>query len=336
MNLLTGEMGDSKKLNTLLSQARSFIMGVAMLLIMLFHNAFGALGKVERLFSIYGHWGVDIFIFLSGFGLYHALARTKGTSIKNFYLRRLTRLMPAAVPAGVCLYVLGYASWWGLAGLNLWYVRTILVLYLIAPVVYNLIIRYSPGYVVAGGVYVSTLGVLIGKFLLSACPPEVYTALVWTLARLSAFVIGLCIARVNWDVKALCNWRYILFCVVGLAALLYLHYLRYITGSFSDYLHLLPYVLLSLIIPGCCLVLAVVYRVTPDFIRKIVIFFGTYSLEIYLVHEAIFKAVAALDIAAGLKLLLAYGVSAILALVLHYVAVWVLRAVRALASLRCA
>ena len=74
----------------------------------------------------------------------------------------------------------------------------------------------------------------------------------------------------------------------------------------------------------------------PDFLRKIVIFFGTYSLEIYLVHEAIFKAVAALDIAAGLKLLLAYGVSALLALVLHYVAVWVLRAIRALASLRCA
>ena len=77
-------------------------------------------------------------------------------------------------------------------------------------------------------------------------------------------------------------------------------------------------------------------KVTPDFIRKIVIFFGTYSLEIYLVHEAIFKAVAALDIAAGLKLLLAYGVSALLALVLHYVAVWVLRAIRALASHRCA
>lgn len=320
----------------LLSQSRSFIMGVAMLLIMLFHNAFGTLGKLERLFSIYGHWGVDIFIFLSGFGLYHALARTKETSIKSFYLRRLTRLMPAAVLAGVCLYVQGYASWWGLVGLNLWYVRTILVLYLIAPVVYNLIIRYSPGYVVAGGVCVSTLGVLTGIFLLFTYSPVVYTTLVWTLARLSAFVIGFCIARVNWDVKELCNWRYILFCGVGLAALLYLHYLRYMTGSFSDYLHLLPYVLLSLIIPGCCLLLAGVYRVTPEFLRKIVIFFGTYSLELYLVHEAIFKAVAALDIAAGLKFLLAYGVSAILALVLHFVVVLVLRALHALSSLRCA
>ena len=57
-----------------LSKFRSEIMGLACLWVILHHNSFDwpkALEALER-FALYGNLGVDIFLLLSGVGLYFA------------------------------------------------------------------------------------------------------------------------------------------------------------------------------------------------------------------------------------------------------------------------
>lgn len=55
-------------------------MGLLMLIIMLFHNQFGVLGEWGRFIALYGHWAVDAFLFLSGFGLFYALNKERDYS----------------------------------------------------------------------------------------------------------------------------------------------------------------------------------------------------------------------------------------------------------------
>ena len=66
---------NTQTLSSIIARSRTFLMGLAMIVIMLFHNSFGVLGYFALPFSVYGHWGVDVFIFLSGFGIYHALKK---------------------------------------------------------------------------------------------------------------------------------------------------------------------------------------------------------------------------------------------------------------------
>ena len=60
-----------------LSKFRSEIMGLACLWVMFHHNAFDWPNALEALkrFSLYGNLGVDIFLLLSGVGLYYAWAK---------------------------------------------------------------------------------------------------------------------------------------------------------------------------------------------------------------------------------------------------------------------
>ena len=71
---------------SLLSRYRTYIMGVAMICIMLFHQ--GWITQPLGLFQLYGCHGVDIFFFVSGFGVYFSLQKH---TLWDFYKRRIKR-----------------------------------------------------------------------------------------------------------------------------------------------------------------------------------------------------------------------------------------------------
>lgn len=84
-----------------LEKYRSAIMGAAILWVMAYHShiSFSSL----PLFSFAadnirsnGFGGVDIFLFVSGFGLYHSLS--VNSDQLAFYQRRLTRIFPPYLP----------------------------------------------------------------------------------------------------------------------------------------------------------------------------------------------------------------------------------------------
>ena len=68
-----------------LSKFRSELMGLACLWVMLHHNYFdwpNALEFLER-FALYGNLGVDIFLLLSGVGLYFAWSNSRRSPIST-------------------------------------------------------------------------------------------------------------------------------------------------------------------------------------------------------------------------------------------------------------
>lgn len=315
-----------REASLLISDARACLMGVFIIVIMLFHNSFGALGPISVPFRLYGHWGVDAFLFLSGFGLYFSLKRSGHSGLLSFYKRRLVRIIPAAVVAGSILYACGMSGWLGLLGLNLWYIRTALVLYLSAPFIYEYMVNRNATWVLVCCTVLGVIGVLVSVPILTHSGFVWQSTVSWTLARLPVFALGMYIARMNFCVRQLMHPAYILFAVLCLFAALYLHRERELQQSFSSYLHLLPYILVAFTMPLCMVLLSLV---NPTKSGGVILgYIGSLSLEFYLVHEAIFGRVSAFSHEAAQKFIEAYGLTAVAAMALHYCCVFLCRLFR--------
>lgn len=130
-----------------ISENRTAIMGLAMLSVMLFHQYFTSTIPFNA-FHNFGNWGVDIFLFLSGMGLVQAINKYP---ILHFYKRRFQRIIPSCILCGTIKYfafmALGssviilkeplHIGWWSVASLDLWFIPTIIILYIISPLLYH-------------------------------------------------------------------------------------------------------------------------------------------------------------------------------------------------------
>ena len=92
----------------LISTERAALMGFAILWVMFFHSAadlsnIPVIGIIKR----FGNLGVDIFLLLSGLGLFYSANKISyennniAACIKNFYIKRLLRIVPATI---VCMF----------------------------------------------------------------------------------------------------------------------------------------------------------------------------------------------------------------------------------------
>ena len=76
----------------LISKFRLELMGFATIWVMLFHfRANMEIAPIDWLSSV-GYGGVDIFLYLSGFGLYYGYSKNENRRI--FYIRRFMRIYP--------------------------------------------------------------------------------------------------------------------------------------------------------------------------------------------------------------------------------------------------
>ena len=152
-----------------LSSERQAIMGFAILWVMFFHSSidcsrFPVIATIKQL----GNLGVDIFLLLSGIGLYYSALKLRGESsvgqqknshwVSQFYRKRIIRILPATI---ICLfpwYLYLYRgqlnqinlprfflnitslSYW-IDGTNRgWYVALTIVMYALYPLMFPLII----------------------------------------------------------------------------------------------------------------------------------------------------------------------------------------------------
>ena len=154
MNLNFKNMKDIVKSMTItISEYRSRIMGLSMLSIMLFHQYFTSIFPFNVFHSL-GFWGVDIFLFLSGMGLVNSIEKN---TTKSYYKRRIVRLLPSCFICGTIKYTIFILlspstlvikkglnlGLWSCASLDLWFIYTIIILYTIAPLLYNLLKKWS-------------------------------------------------------------------------------------------------------------------------------------------------------------------------------------------------
>lgn len=114
-------------------------MGIGILWIMLYHAPEINIVGIREFQSI-GYIGIELFLFLSSFGLFYAFNKNK--SIKYFYKRRFLRILPYYLPilllrvsfdANNINDIFSLSFLWIHAYFKLWYVPFILVLYLITP-----------------------------------------------------------------------------------------------------------------------------------------------------------------------------------------------------------
>lgn len=294
-------------------------MGISMIIIMLFHQHF-----VERaLFnpvSTFGLWGVDIFMFVSGYGCAYSIKKSgrEGHWIRQFYWRRATRIMPAALIAGWIMLpfrdIVGFKDY---VGMHLWYMKVIVIFYAMAPFAYILMFKMKGRVWMLSSVVATLMAIMIYCIY---CIHELPFWNAWDLynlrGRLPAFILGMAIVLLDNHLKINKSW-WAFAASLGLLVGEVIYFNKNDIGfSESNFHFLLP------ALPIFCLVCTVLRRYMSDALVRIVEWFGKYSLELYLVHEFLFAKISTIGSfsVGSIKLIAAFALSTASAALLNFIA----------------
>lgn len=283
----------------LLSKYRSEIMGFAIIWVFLCHIfPYETTFKYDilKIIADFGYAGVDIFLFVSGFGLYHGFS--KYNSKKEFYKKRFLRIVPTYLFfivltliftnrfSLVNLVALFLDLGWYFPGSELpyynWYMSAIMLLYLAFPFYINAFNK-SP---LKATIFTSILTLLLTIFM--AYFGSINSAIFTT--RIPIFLLGIYASFMLK--KGDINIHYKRQICIALITFFFTFF--FIRGSWlSDYKPILVWnygfywIPFILIVPGLLAFLTIIF----DFIAKtfpmilsVLRFFGTISLEIYLIH----------------------------------------------------
>ena len=277
-----------------ISRYRAEQMGAAMLFVILFHVA---LDRGDPFYGLRrcGNVGVDIFLFLSGVGLWFSW--TKTPNVRHFYRRRLMRIVPTWIVCALAFYLPDYLgarrfstslvdligdvtiNWdfWLHDELTFWYVPAIMALYLIAPWYMRLIERHTayrwlPLLMVVWCVMV--------QWVLPIHNTVGHLEIFWS--RVPIFFIGINVGemvRTRQRLPSDSVWLLLLTFVMTFGTCLYLEQVRH--GNFPLFVERMLYIPFTI-----CSVLVMnrIFRRTPEWVNRAFRFVGALSLEAYLIH----------------------------------------------------
>lgn len=290
-----------------LSEYRSQLMGIAAILILICHangNGVEMPAILKRLFT-FGNYGVDIFLLLSGMGMYHSLekAKTINQSIGSWYKRRFIRILVPytliALPYWLYVSIADNSSFVGFIEnfstlsfwtkhQGAWYVALIIPLYLLSPTIYRLC-RKNVG--------IATMLFIIAALtmlpFISLPNNAIINNIVFALSKSPCFFVGFLtgiLIKRNYKIK---NLYIIVLCIITCI----LYKLGDIQGVAIYWILTLPIIYISTIF--------------INFAKRIAIFnstlvlMGTISLESYLTNIYLGDILSTLWV--GSKLL-AYGI----------------------------
>lgn len=270
-----------------ISKFRSELMGWAIVWIMMLHFTFNQI-KPLGFIAQYGFAGVDIFMMVSGLGLYFSLE--KNNDIGYYFKRRFLRIFPTyyMIGGGASIilfhdtfftYLFRYSTigFWINGPSWEWYVPSIVALYIIAPVLKKML---DNGYI--------TLIVIISFFIVAISYCIVANEIVgakdphfFLLYRIPAFFLGMICAF--WIKNKTSMKFFCLLLVIGIPCFVLLfprHHIIYNYKYFS-LLFLLPIFTIFFIILSKYIKL----------LNPILTIIGKASLEIYLVQAIFFNAI---------------------------------------------
>ena len=258
---------------------RPYLMGISIILVFLFHLGLfirrydGVELHLLNNFFGKGHFGVDVFLFLSAYGLSYSINKN---SLKKFYQNRLARIMPTYIVFLVLCISLFFNDSWSVAlryffsavtGLSCitiggfplieWYVPSLIFVYAFFPVINWLskkIVNYKAGSL---SIYLSICIIALHTILYHS-----YIGIYQNLShRIPIILLGsLCF---QFDTKK-DNRKIPLIAILALFGIFLFH------GNYDR---------VTLAIPA---VLYVVGKVQKLPLHNIISIIGKYSLEIYL------------------------------------------------------
>lgn len=320
-----------------ISRHRSAIMGIAMICIILFHVG------VPRQDAFYGvcrmgNIGVDIFLFLSGIGLWYSWTReTSGTQPflrrwLSFYWRRLRRVYPAWLLVASAFYIPRFmahdshspAEWADLIGdvlvnwdfwlndeLTFWYIPATMMLYIFAPP-YMALIRRLPAY--RWLVVAAFMWCIVMQYVTPIHNAVGHIEIFWS--RVPIFFLGINIAagvKADTTLHRHTLWLIILLFGTSLAACVWLEQMRH--GRFPLFVERMLYIPLAV---SFILLLAQALSRTPRCFNKAMIWVGGISLETYLLHiEFVMRDIKTLHLGYWPTALLTIAVTLPVAWLLH-------------------
>ena len=285
-----------------ISRYRGELMGAAMLFIILFHVQ---LPRSDMFFGLrrMGNIGVDLFLFLSGIGLWFSWMKDReGENLRQktvgFYLRRLLRIYPTWLVMASLFYVDDFmgagkyskdladllgdvlVNWdfWLHDELTFWYIPATMMLYLLAPP-YMELIRRHPVYRWLPVVMV--MWCVIVQWVTPIHQAVGHIEIFWS--RVPIFFIGINMSeavRRKQSVDGQAIWLILLMFGVALSASIFLEQVRH--GQFPLFVERMLYIPLTV---TTVLLLNAVFRHTPQWFNRALSFVGAVSLEIYLIHS---------------------------------------------------
>lgn len=278
-----------------ISRYRSELMGLAIIFVIMFHTYVPMSDTFYGLHRI-GSVGVDIFLFLSGIGLWFSWTKKDDSSIRKDYIpfirRRLVRIYPAWLTVACIFFIpqiksehaltgalniLTYWKFWVFCDLKFWYVAAIMALYLIAPFYMQLIRRNAiwRWSVVAAFlwciaiVYVTPIHATVGHL-------EIF----WS--RIPIFLLGINAGESIKKRKAISGDSIAIAAILFIASAslcIYLEQMKH--GRFPIFLERMAYIPLAV---SAIMLLCKALSHVPKSINNCFAWVGTISLEIYLVH----------------------------------------------------
>lgn len=285
------------KLKTFIKE-RNAMIGCAMIWIVLYHAKINIPFKLYNFISSIGYGGVDICIFASGIGCYYSL--NKSSDIGAFIKRRFIRLVPTywsflifwviykrlhseiSVRGAFCNFLgLEYITNKGEA-FN-WYITALLLLYILAPYVKQLIDQSDSK---------KQLGILVGTIIASIAFWESKTYII-IFTRIPLFVLGMIFAQKSKEEKELSNKS---VAVLGLIAVIGVVILKVCMDRYQDFLwdyglYWYPFILIT---PGICICISIFMNCVEKnnglkWIKQLFEIVGNNSFEIYLIHIPVFE-----------------------------------------------
>ena len=277
-----------------ISRFRAEQMGAAMLFVILFHVA---LDRGDPFYGLRrcGNVGVDIFLFLSGVGLWFSWVKTP--DVLRFYRRRLLRIVPTWIVVATAFYLPDYLgarrfshsivdligditiNWdfWLHDELTFWYVPAIMALYLVAPWYMRLVqsrpvYRWLPLLMVIWCVMV--------QWVLPIHHAVAHIEIFWS--RVPIFFIGINfgeMVRTRRQLSSDAVWLLLVTFLMTFGTCLYLEQVRH--GQFPLFVERMLYIPFTV-----CTVLVMnrIFRRTPQWVNRLFRFVGALSLEAYLIH----------------------------------------------------
>ncbi len=296
---------------SLLSQYRTHIMGAAMIWVMWFHSLFtGQQNGVMHFIHDIGFYGVDMFLMVSGMGLYFSMRKSK--NILDFYKKRAVRILPA--------YLIVVLAWYlffktdvstgdkilSILGINYfrgtvysvperfdWFIPTLLLFYLLVPLYDKLFQKATVKW------KFTCLACLISPVLCIVIYHTHMHPLYGSVVRIPIFLIGYCIGWFLYEKKEEQKGSWMVFIPLLVVGLILGYYFRaYIIQALPTTNWGINAYPATLTAAGLSILVALFIKYSEKYLKivgKIIAFpfyiCGRYSLEIYLIHQRLMNIV---------------------------------------------
>lgn len=282
-----------------ISEERGVLIGIATVAVMIFHSyslhfeeifASAFLCDIFNYIQSLGNIGVDIFLFVSAFGLYYSFS--KDSNIKNFYTKRVLRIIPSAVIIAAIYYL--YVGTAGIVDFvkkvlllaffesnnrDFWFLSFILIMYIVFPLLYKVVESYK-----GLGVASVIAGIVLVNILLMVLTPELYGRLEIALTRIPIFIVGIYFGRMAKRDEKISVWWILAAFVTFIATNIMLYNCHFDYYCIVRYMYGLWTVSFVIVV---CFINSVAkkrYGINGAF-AKFFAWIGMYSLEIYLIYE---------------------------------------------------